>query len=172
MSVERSGPLALPEIAHMLSVMTGAQAAMNELMAVAKKEKDPSIIRLCVSEAENISKTATRLAQSMSAWEAENPGQVRRNDPVRRDPGLDDMRDQFLDILRSFDLDHELDEHVENLRAGAWRESDYSRVRDHVLTPLGTRISVRDWLEILDLYRGLNEAERHDFNALSGVNYE
>lgn len=117
MSVERTGPLALPEIAHMLSVMTGAQTAMNELMAVAKKEKDPSIIRLCVSEAENISKTATRLAQSMSAWEAENPGQVRRNDPVRRDPELDVMRDQFLSILRDFDLDNDLDEHVDNLRA-------------------------------------------------------
>lgn len=162
--------LSLPEVKHMLDVLLGSLSALEELMKVARADKDPSIVRLAVSEAETASKTCVRLSQAISAYAAEHPEEANRNIAPVRDHELDGMRDQFLNILRSFDLDHDLDEHVDNLRAGAWRESDYMRVRDHVLTPVGTRISVRDWLEILDLYRGLNEAERHDYNALGAKN--
>lgn len=115
--------LSLPEVKHMLDVLLGSLSALEELMKVARADKDPSIVRLAVSEAETASKTCVRLSQAISAYAAEHPEEANRNIAPVRDHELDGMRDQFLNILRSFDLDHDLDEHVDNLRAGAWRES-------------------------------------------------
>lgn len=162
--------LDLPEISHMLSVLTGAQTALSELLKVARKERDGSVIRLCVAEAETISKTAVRLAQSMSAWEAENPGEVHRNlPPPPHDPELEQMAQEFLDILRPL-RDHiredTISRHAEGLASRQWRESDYTRSRDHVRTPHGDSLSIADWLTILSHFRDLSPAEVADLKNL------
>lgn len=157
----------------MLDVLLGAQTALNELMKLAKKERDPSIIRLCVSEAENISKTAVRLVQSMSAWEVEHPGEVNRNlPPPPADPELEELASRFLAALEpvgAWGRAQMLDDYVSLLSTGAWAEDDYARSRDFVRTPVGDTLSVRDWLEVLSRYRTLTPAETMDLNKLRQI---
>ena len=170
MNTERKSALDLPEISHMLDVMIGAQQALDDLMKTVQKDKDPSIIRLCVTEAENISKTAVRLAQSMSSWEAENPGQVRRNDPPPPpDPATDEMMARFMSVMSEVGnvlRDKEIDRHVERLDRGAWNEDMYQRSRDHVVAPDKSILSIPDYLEILRRHRGLSPPEQADYDKL------
>lgn len=166
--------LDLPEISHMLDVLTGSQSALSELLKTAQKEKDPSIIRLCVSEAETISKTAVRLAQSLTSWEAQNPGEANRNlPPPAKDPELQALAARFLDALAPL-AEHvretTITRHIEALASGEWREADYQRSRDHVRTPLGDTISVTDWFAILAAIRNLTEAEKADLKNITKEN--
>ncbi|WP_121631426.1 hypothetical protein [Tropicibacter alexandrii] len=165
--------LSLPEVKHMLDVLLGSLSALEELMKVARADKDPSIVRLAVSEAETASKTCVRLSQAISAYAAENPAEVNKNITPRRDPELDQMRDNFLNIMRDVmpGREERIQHHVEAL-SGDWREGDYQRQRDHILAPDGDVLDLRDWYEILRRYRGLNEAEQADLRQLTGAKNE
>ncbi|MBY6056821.1 hypothetical protein [Leisingera daeponensis] len=162
--------LSLPEVKHMLDVLLGSLSALEELMKVARRDKDPSIVRLAVSEAETASKTCVRLSQAISAYAAEHPAEVNKNITPRRDPELDQMRQTFLGILRDVMPGREarIQHHVEALE-GDWREGDYQRQRDHILAPNGDVLDLRDWFEILRRHRGLNEAEHADLRQLTGA---
>lgn len=160
--------LSLPEVKHMLDVLLGSLSALEELMKTARRDKDPSIVRLAVSEAETASKTCVRLSQAISAYAAEHPEEANKNISPRRDPELDGMRDAFMTIMRDVMPGHEdiISHHVAALE-GDWRESDYQRQRNHVLAPNGDVLELRDWYEILRRHRGLSDAEQADLRQLT-----
>ncbi|MFD0909519.1 hypothetical protein [Ruegeria arenilitoris] len=154
----------------MLDVLLGSLSALEDLMKAAKKDKDPSIVRLAVSEAETASKTCVRLSQAISAYAAEHPEEMSRNNRPTPDPETDSLRDRFMAILRDVGAimcESTVDRHVRALEGGEWSEGDYRRKRGHVLAPNNDTLSLPDWYEILRRHRGLNRAEEADYRALN-----
>lgn len=163
--------LSLPEVKHMLDVLLGSLSALEELMKTAKKEKDPSIVRLCVSEAETASKTCVRLSQAISTYAAEHPAEVNKNTAPPRDPELDQMCDTFMGVMHDVGAvlrQQTLDRHVALLDDGTFREGDYHHRGVHMVAPGGDVLDLRDWFEVIDRHRGLTEAELTDLRSLQG----
>jgi len=93
--------LSLPEVKHMLDVLLGSLTALEDLMKTARREKDASIIRLAVNEAETASKTCVRLSQAISAYQAAHPEETFRNNAPRpTDPEFEELSAEFLTTFR------------------------------------------------------------------------
>lgn len=93
--------LSLPEVKHMLDVLLGSLTALEDLMKTARSEKEPSIIKLAVNEAETASKTCVRLSQAVSAYQASHPEEGRkRNAPPPSDPEFAELVEEFLRPIR------------------------------------------------------------------------
>lgn len=94
--------LSLPEVKHMLDVLLGSLTALEDLMKTARREKEPSIIKLAVSEAETASKTCVRLSQAVSSYQAAHPEEGRkRSAPPPSDPEFEALAAEFIDTFRA-----------------------------------------------------------------------
>lgn len=159
-----------PEFKHLLNTLLGAQSALKMIMAEVGENKEPSALRIALSEAETISKTAVRLSQGLTSFEAENPGEVNKNlPPAKPDLALDARAKKFLAaigmVLEPI-KNEKIDRLVEELNDGTISEENFQREGGRVTTPRGKHILLTDYFAAMDAFRGLTDAERMDYQRL------